>query len=51
MAWKWQRGDVARNTGGDLSEALGRITAKTFVMPIDEDMFFPAPRLQGGAES
>ena len=41
MAWKWQRGDVARNTGGDLSEALGRITAKTFVMPIDEDMFFP----------
>jgi homoserine O-acetyltransferase len=41
MAWKWQRGDVARNTGGDLALALGRITAKTFVMPIDEDMFFP----------
>lgn len=41
MGWKWQRGDVARITGGDLSEALGRITAKTFVMPIDEDMFFP----------
>ncbi len=41
MAWKWQRGDVARNTGGDLAAALGRITAKTFVMPIDEDMFFP----------
>jgi homoserine O-acetyltransferase/O-succinyltransferase len=48
MAWKWQRGDVARNTGGNLSEALGRITAKTFVMPIDEDMFFP-PR-DGKAE-
>jgi homoserine O-acetyltransferase len=41
MAWKWQRGDVARHTGGDLDAALARITAKTFVMPIDEDMFFP----------
>ena len=41
MAWKWQRGDVARHTGGYLDAALGRITAKTFVMPIDEDMFFP----------
>ncbi|KGN37967.1 alpha/beta fold hydrolase [Knoellia subterranea] len=41
MAWKWQRGDVARHTGGDLAAALGRITAKTFVMPINEDMFFP----------
>jgi homoserine O-acetyltransferase len=41
MAWKWQRGDVARHTDGDLAAALGRITAKTFVMPISEDMFFP----------
>lgn len=41
MAWKWQRGDVARHTDGDLASALGRITAKTFVMPINEDMFFP----------
>ncbi len=41
QAWKWQHGDVARHTGGDLKKALGRITAKTFVMPIDEDMFFP----------
>ena len=41
MAWKWQRGDVARHTAGDLAGALGRISAKTFVMPIDEDMFFP----------
>ncbi|HEY5853457.1 MAG TPA: alpha/beta fold hydrolase [Aldersonia sp.] len=40
-AWKWQRGDVARHTDGDLAAALGRITAKTFVMPISEDMFFP----------
>ncbi len=41
MAWKWQRGDVTRHTRGNLTAALGRITAKTFVMPIDEDMFFP----------
>jgi homoserine O-acetyltransferase len=41
MAWKWQYGDVTRHTDGDLASALGRITAKTFVMPIDEDMFFP----------
>jgi homoserine O-acetyltransferase/O-succinyltransferase len=41
MAWKWQHGDVSRHTGGDLKKALARITAKTFVMPVDEDMFFP----------
>ena len=41
MAWKWQRGDVARHTDGDLAAALGRVTAKTFVMPIETDQFFP----------
>lgn len=41
MAWKWQHGDVSRHTGGDLKAALGRIKAKTFVMPIETDMFFP----------
>ena len=41
MAWKWQHGDVSRHTGGDLKQALERITAKVFVLPIDEDMFFP----------
>jgi homoserine O-acetyltransferase len=40
MAWKWQRGDVSRHTGGDLAAALGRIKARTFVMPISHDMFF-----------
>ena len=38
---KWQRADVARHTGGDLAAALARITAKTFVMPISHDQFFP----------
>lgn len=41
MAWKWQRGDVSRHTGGNLALALGRIKAKVYVMPISHDMFFP----------
>ncbi|MFV0428105.1 MAG: hypothetical protein ACK5KO_01545, partial [Arachnia sp.] len=50
MGWKWQRGDVARNTGGNLSAALGRITAKMFVMPIESDMFFPPRDCQAEQE-
>lgn len=38
---KWQRADVARHTGGDLAAALARIMAKTMVMPISHDQFFP----------
>ncbi len=41
MAWKWQRGDVARHTDGDLAAALGRNRATARVIPINEDMFFP----------
>ena len=33
--------DLPRLEFLELAAALGRITAKTFVMPIDEDMFFP----------
>jgi homoserine O-acetyltransferase/O-succinyltransferase len=40
-AWKWQRGDVARHTNGDLKAALARIKAKVFTMPISHDMIFP----------
>jgi homoserine O-acetyltransferase len=40
MAWKWQEADVSRHTGGDLAAALGRIKARTTVMPISGDMFF-----------
>lgn len=46
MAWKWQRGDVSRHTAGDLPAALGRIKAKTYVMPISHDMFFPVTDCQ-----
>ncbi|MGH9054417.1 MAG: alpha/beta fold hydrolase [Acidimicrobiales bacterium] len=41
QSWKWQRGDVSRHAEGDLQAALRRVTAKTFVMPIDEDLLFP----------
>lgn len=41
QAWKWQRADVGRLAGGDLAQALGRIRARTVVMPIDTDMLFP----------
>lgn len=40
QAWKWCNGDVTRHTGGDLAAALGRITARTFVMPVSTDRFF-----------
>ena len=41
QAWTWQHADVSRHTDGDLAAALGRITAKTTVMPISTDQFFP----------
>ena len=38
---EWRHGDVSRHTGGDLKAALGRIKAKTYVVPFSRDMFFP----------
>ena len=38
---KWQCANVARHTSGDLAAALALFTAKTFVMPISHDLFFP----------
>ena len=40
MAWKWKHADVSRLTDGDLEEALGRIEARTYVVPFDTDMVF-----------
>jgi homoserine O-acetyltransferase len=40
QGWKWQQADVSRPFGGDLRAALGSIKAKTFVMPVNTDMFF-----------
>lgn len=38
---KWRDADVSHATGGDLDAALGRITAKTVVLPITQDQYFP----------
>jgi homoserine O-acetyltransferase len=40
MAWKWKHADVSRITDGDLEAALGRIDARVYVMPFEEDMVF-----------
>jgi homoserine O-acetyltransferase/O-succinyltransferase len=46
QAWKCQHADVSRMTGGSLAQALGRIKAKTFVMPVSHDMFFASADCQ-----
>ena len=46
---KWQRADVSRDAGGDLAGALGRIKAKTMVMPISHDGFFPPHECEADA--
>ncbi len=56
MCRKWRLADVSREHGGDLASALGRITARTFVIPFSHDMLFPVEdceaerRLIPGAE-
>lgn len=46
---KWQGADVSRHAGGDLAEALGRIAARTMVMPISHDCFFPPHECEADA--
>lgn len=46
---KWQRADVSRHAGGDLAAALARITAKTMVLPISHDQFFPPAEAEADA--
>lgn len=45
LARKWKANDVSRITGGDLRDALSRVTAKLFVIAIEEDGFFPVQDL------
>jgi homoserine O-acetyltransferase/O-succinyltransferase len=46
---KWQRADVSRHAGGDLAAALARISAKTMVLPISHDLFFPTVEAEADA--
>jgi homoserine O-acetyltransferase/O-succinyltransferase len=41
--WTWKAGDISDNTvyGGDLAAALGAIKARTIVLPVDNDRYFP----------
>jgi homoserine O-acetyltransferase len=41
MCRKWRTADVGRLTGGDLAAALGRIAARTLVIPFSHDGLFP----------
>jgi homoserine O-acetyltransferase len=56
MCRKWRHADVSRLTDGNLPAALGRITARTFVIPFSTDMLFTIAdceaerRLIAGAE-
>jgi homoserine O-acetyltransferase len=40
--WTWQHGDISANETyqGDFDKALGAISAKSFVMPCDHDLYF-----------
>jgi homoserine O-acetyltransferase len=38
---KWRRADVSRHADGDLAAALGRVSARTFVVPFSHDRWFP----------
>jgi homoserine O-acetyltransferase len=42
MLWMWQRADISANElyVGDLTKALGAITAKAIVMPCETDLYF-----------
>ena len=40
MCRKWRHADVSRHTAGDLAAALGRVRARTFVIPFSHDMLF-----------
>jgi homoserine O-acetyltransferase len=41
MARKWQMGDASQHANNDLVQALQSITAKTFMIGFDKDMFVP----------
>jgi homoserine O-acetyltransferase len=41
MCRKWRLFDASRHTNGDLAAALGRITARTRVIPFSTDSLFP----------
>lgn len=49
MLEKWRAADAGHVCAGNLEAALGRITAKTLVMPITQDLYFPPSACQAEA--
>ena len=41
MAEKWKQGDSSIHAGTDIKKALNRISAKTFMIAFEQDMFVP----------
>ena len=41
--WTWKAGDISANPtyGGDFEAALGTIKARTIIVPVDNDRYFP----------
>ena len=41
--WTWDAGDISANPtyGGDFEAALGAIKARTIIVPVDNDRYFP----------
>jgi homoserine O-acetyltransferase len=48
---KWRAADIGSHAGGDVAAALGRITARFFVAPFSEDLFFPPEDCRLDAEA
>ncbi|MGH7121647.1 MAG: alpha/beta fold hydrolase [Acetobacteraceae bacterium] len=50
--WTWQEGDISANAThrGDFKRALGSIRARTIVLPVDTDRYFPPPDSQYEAQ-
>jgi homoserine O-acetyltransferase len=47
---KWRGADASHVSGGNLERALGRITAKTLVLPITQDLYFPPSMCKAEAQ-
>jgi len=50
--WTWEQGDISANPtyGGDFEAALRAIKARTIIVPIDNDRYFPPVDSQGEAK-
>ena len=49
QAMKWRSGDIGAHAGGDVTAALGAITAQFVVSPFSENLFFPPEDCQAEA--